>query len=195
MPMIVLNSTSNYLHFKRLSILNFMRSRLHLLFVTAAVSLFVSCNRNAVKLTDSNAKGEIQQLQNLVFHFNKNLVPDSLLNRWDSIPYVEFEPKIAGRFRWEHGDELIFSPAAPLSPATSYKAKINDEVLAFTKYNKVSVDEPLEFHTPDLKLENSNITWVLDDATNKAIPQVDLYFNYVVTPAALKEKLKVKLDE
>jgi uncharacterized protein YfaS (alpha-2-macroglobulin family) len=194
-PTIVLNSTSNYLHFKRLSTLTFMRNRLHLLFVTVAVILFVSCNRNAVKLTESNAKGEIQQLQNLVFRFNKNLVPDSLLNRWDSIPYVEFEPKIAGRFRWEHGDELIFSPAAPLSPATSYKAKINDEVLAFTKYNKVSVDEPLEFHTPDLKLENSNITWVLDDATNKAIPQVDLYFNYVVTPAALKEKLKVKLDE
>lgn len=172
-----------------------MRSHLHLLFITAAVILFASCNRNAVSLSDTNARGEIQQLQNLVFRFSKNLVPDSLLNRWDSVPYFEFEPKINGRFRWEHGDELIFSPSGPMAPATTYKASINKDVLAFTEYSSVKVKEPLEFHTPDLKLENSNITWVLDDATNKAIPQVDLYFNYAVTPAALKEKLKVKLDD
>lgn len=171
-----------------------MRNYLHLLFVTAAVTFFLACNRNAVVLTESNAKGEIQQLQNLVFRFNKNLVPDSLLNRWDSIPYVEFEPAIKGRFRWEHGDELIFSPAAPLAPATSYKATITKEVLAFTDFNKVSDNKALEFHTPDLKLESSNIIWVMDATTNKAIPQMDLYFNYEVSPASLKDKLTVKLD-
>ncbi|MBX9782470.1 MAG: hypothetical protein K2X48_04165 [Chitinophagaceae bacterium] len=171
-----------------------MRSYLHLLFVTAAVTLFASCNRNAVKLADTNAKGEVQPLQNLVFRFNKELVPDSLLNRWDSTAYVEFEPNIKGRFRWEHGDELIFSPAEPMLPATTYKASVGKEVLTFSKFSNVSTDGALEFHTPDLQLENSNITWVMDDATGKAIPQVDLYFNYVVTPAALKDKLNVTVD-
>lgn len=171
-----------------------MRSNLHLLLITAAVTLFISCNRNAVKLAETNAKGEVQPLQNLVFRFNKQLVPDSLLNRWDSTGYVEFEPKIKGRFRWEHGDELIFSPAEPMAPATTYKASFEKEVLAFSKFGSVSTDGALEFYTPDLKLENSNIIWVLDDATNKAVPQVDLYFNYIVTPAALKDKLNVKVD-
>jgi uncharacterized protein YfaS (alpha-2-macroglobulin family) len=171
-----------------------MRSQLHLLYVTAAVALFLACNRNAVKLADTNAKGEIQPLQNLVFRFNKQLVPDSLLNRWDSTGYVEFEPKIRGRFRWEHGDELIFSPAESLAPATTYKASIGKEVLAFSKYGSVATDGSLEFHTPNLQLENSNITWVLDDADNKAIPQVDLYFNYTVTPTSLKEKLNITVD-
>lgn len=172
-----------------------MRSKLQLLVFTAAVSLLISCNKNAVQLTDTNAKGEVPTLGNLVFHFSKQVMPDSLLNRWDSIPYVEFEPKINGRFRWEHGDELIFSPSAPLTAATTYKASVSKEVLAFTKYDKVAVDKPLEFHTPDLQLENSNITWVLqDDAKNKAVPQVDLYFNYTVSPAVLKDKLEVTVD-
>ncbi len=172
-----------------------MRSHLQLLVFTAAVSLLISCNKNAVKLSETNAKGEVPPLGNLVFRFSKQLMPDSLLNRWDSIPYVEFEPKITGRFRWEHGDELIFSPSAPLTAATSYTASISSEVLAFSKYSKVTVDDQLEFHTPDLQLENSNITWVSqDDAKNKAVPQVDLYFNYTVSPAVLKDKLEVTVD-
>jgi alpha-2-macroglobulin len=187
-------SCSNIPSFKPLSILTFMRSHLHLLFVTAAVTLFAACNRNAVNLADTNAKGEVQPLQNLSFRFSKQLVPDSLLNRWDSTAFVEFEPNIRGRFRWEHGDELIFSPAEPMSPATTYKATIGSEMLTYSKFGKVNVSEAIEFHTPDLQLESSNITWVLDDATNKAIPQVDLYFNYMVTPAVLKDKLNVKVD-
>ncbi|MEQ1798221.1 MAG: MG2 domain-containing protein [Lacibacter sp.] len=172
-----------------------MRSHLQLLIFTAAVSLLISCNKNAVKLSETNAKGEVPPLGNLVFRFSKQLMPDSLLNRWDSIPYVEFEPKITGRFRWEHGDELIFSPSASLTAATSYTASISSEVLAFSNYSKVTVEDQLEFHTPDLQLENSNITWVSqDDAKNKAVPQVDLYFNYTVSPAVLKEKLEVKVD-
>ncbi len=191
----VLHSCSNSHFFKSLSTFKFMRSQLQLLLLTVAVSLFVSCNRNAVELNDTNAKGEVPALGNLVFRFSKQLMPDSLLNRWDSVPYIEFEPKITGRFRWEHGNELIFSPSAPLAPATTYKASIGKEVLAFSKFNKVTVKDELEFYTADLKLENSNITWVSqDDATNKAVPQVDLYFNYLVSPAVLKEKLEVKVD-
>jgi alpha-2-macroglobulin len=185
---------TNFLSFKPPSTFNFMRSHLQLLVVTAAVILFAACNRNAVNLADTNAKGEVQPLQNFVFRFSKQMVPDSLLNRWDSTAYVEFSPNIKGRFRWEHGDELIFSPAEPLLPATTYTASIGKEVLAFSKYGSVSSDKKLEFHTPDLKLENSNFTWVLDEAANKAIPQADLYFNYTVTPAALKEKLSVTVD-
>ena len=168
-----------------------MRSHLHLL-LAAVITLFVSCNKNAVTLSDTNAKGEVQLLGNLVFHFNKPLVPDSLLNRWDTIPYVQFEPRISGRFRWEHGDELVFSPAVPLLPATTYKATLGKEVLAYNKYDKVAVDKPLQFHTPELALENSSITWVRVEG--KEVPQVDLYFNYTISPAVLKDKLVVNME-
>jgi uncharacterized protein YfaS (alpha-2-macroglobulin family) len=144
-----------------------------------------------VSLTDTNARGEVPVLGNLVFRFNKAIVPDSLLNRWDSIPYVQFEPAIRGRFRWEHPDELVFSPAGPLAPATSYKATLSKNLLAHNAYDKVVTDKPIEFSSPDLRLEQTQMTWVLSDG--KAVPQVDLYFNYAVNPAALKDKAIVEV--
>ncbi len=163
-------------------------------FIILAVVL-AACNRKTVSLDYTNANSEVPQLGNLVFRFSKSLVKDSLLNRWDSTDYVTFEPKIPGRFRWEHPDELVFSPERPLQPATTYKVKINNDVLQYSPYGKVEKAKDITFYTPDLKLENSNVTWVLQgESTQSAVPQIDLYFNYPVEPATLKEKLSIEVD-
>ena len=163
--------------------------------VVIGIIFLYSCNRQAVALDYTNAKDEVPQLGNLVFRFNKPLVKDSLLNQWDSTEFVSFEPKIPGRFRWEHPDELVFSPSRPLAAATTYKAKLGGELLRNSKFDKVEKAENLSFNTPDLKLENTNTTWVLQDENSKtALPQIDLYFNYPVNPAALKDKLLVTVD-
>jgi alpha-2-macroglobulin len=163
--------------------------------VLIGIIFLSACNRNAVVLDYTNAKEEVPQLGNLVFRFNKPLAKDSLLNQWDSTEYISFEPKIPGRFRWEHADELVFSPSRPLAPATTFKAKLGSEILRFSAFDKVEKAENISFHTPGLRLENSNVTWVLIDETSKtAMPQVDLYFNYAVSPATIKDKLVVEAD-
>jgi alpha-2-macroglobulin len=162
--------------------------------LTGIISLY-ACNRQSVALEYTNAKDEVPQLGNLVFRFNRPLVNDSLLNQWDSTQYISFEPKISGRFRWEHGDELVFSPARPLLAATTYKATLNSELLRFSKFAAVEKGDNVIFSTADLKLENANTTWVLQDENTKtAVPQVDLYFNYAVDAAVLKNKLTVTVD-
>jgi uncharacterized protein YfaS (alpha-2-macroglobulin family) len=159
-------------------------------------TIFLSaCSRNSVKLDYTNAKDEVPQLENLVFRFSNSLVKDSMLNVWDSTEYISFEPAIQGRFRWESPDQLVFSPSKPLSPATSYKAKIRSEVLRYSKYNTVKNAENINFHTPDLTLENVQVTWMLQDEQSRIpIPQVDLYFNYRINPSDLKEKLKIEVE-
>ncbi|MBL0134017.1 MAG: alpha-2-macroglobulin family protein [Chitinophagaceae bacterium] len=159
------------------------------------VVIFLSaCNRSTVSLDYTNAKGEVPQLGNLVFRFSKPLVKDSLLNQWDSTEYVSFTPKISGRFRWEHPDELVFSPSQPLPPATTFKASVSKEVLQYTSFGKVSGSDAINFFTPDLTLESSNVTWIANDEKSAtASPQVDLYFNYPVNPASIKEKLKLEI--
>ncbi|MBC7851675.1 MAG: hypothetical protein H7Y31_18165, partial [Chitinophagaceae bacterium] len=143
----------------------------------------------------TNAKDEVPQLGNLVFRFDKPLVNDSLLNEWDSTPFVSFEPAIEGRFRWEHPDELVFSPSRPLAPATTFKAKLSKELLQYSKYNGIDKGDKISFSTPDLKLENSNVTWIPgDERSATAYPQVDLYFNYPIDPAILKEKMKLEAN-
>jgi uncharacterized protein YfaS (alpha-2-macroglobulin family) len=174
-----------------------MRKPLFSLITIAVLVLFIvsACNRSAVSLSYTNAKGEVESLGNLVFRFDKSLVPDSLLNQWDSSEYISFEPKIQGRFRWEHPDELVFSPAQNLSPATSYKATLRSDLLDHSKYGKIDKDEEISFFTPYLKLENTNVTWLLaDQHSTTAYPQVDLYFNYAISPAVIKDKMTLQLD-
>lgn len=50
--------------------------------------------------------------------------------------------------------------------------------------------------TNELTLDDINASWVLrDQQSNAAAPQMDLYFNYPVSPAEVKEKLKIEIDD
>jgi len=175
-----------------------MRNRpgLTALLSTALTLLSIlSCNRSTVSLEYTNAKDEVPTLGNLIFRFDQPLVKDSLLNQWDSTQYVSFEPKIPGRFRWEHPDELVFSPSQPLAPATTFKATLRSDILQYSKYGRIKKGEDLLFHTPDLKLDNTSATWVLpDESSTAAVPQLELQFNYGVNPNSLKDKLTLQLD-
>lgn len=69
---------------------------------------FFSCKQDYINLDYTNAKGEVPQLVNLVFHFNKAIYPDSLLNDWQDGDFISFDPAIPGRFRWNGPEELVF---------------------------------------------------------------------------------------
>jgi uncharacterized protein YfaS (alpha-2-macroglobulin family) len=173
-----------------------MRFKLSFL-LTIVLSVFIfSCNRSLVNLDFTNAKDEVAPLTNLVFRFDKSLIADSLINQWDSTKYISFEPAISGKFRWAHGDELVFSPSMPLLPATNYRATLNSDILQYSKYSRFGNGKDIQFHTPSLRLINSNNSWVTEDESSKRfVPQMDLEFNYPVDPNALKEKLKLTLDD
>ena len=170
-----------------------MRIESFLVPLIAGTFFLSACSRNSVNLSYTNAKGEVPLLGNLVFRFNQSMVTDSMLNAWDSTEYVSFEPQIKGKFRWEAPDQLVFSPSQPLGAATGYKATIKKAVLRFSKYDNIKDGDKIEFHTPDLTLDNSQVTWIGESGTS-ALPQVDLFFNYRVNPADLKEKLKFEID-
>lgn len=160
----------------------------------AILFLLAACSRNTVSLDFTSAKDEVPQLGNLSFRFSEPLATDSMLNRWDSTEYISFEPAIEGRFRWESRNQLVFSPSAPLAPATTYKAQFNKSVLKNTGFSSVKDADKISFHTPDLALENTHVFWMLNAESNSPTPQVDLYFNYKVDPKLLQEKLHVHID-
>lgn len=170
-----------------------MHTKRCFLLLSAAVLFFISCNKNTVSLTYTNAKDEVPLLGNLVFRFSQSMVKDSVLNAWDSTEYISFEPAIRGKFRWESPDQLVFSPSEPLQPATNYKARVRNAVLRFSAYNDVDEGKGVQFHTPGLELEQSRITWIGESGTT-AVPQLDLAFNYLVNPADLQEKLQIEVD-
>ena len=172
-----------------------MRNKYFLVPLVLCGTIFLSsCKRNYVALDYTNAKGEVPQLSNLIFRFNKSLYPDSLVNNWDSTDYISFEPKIKGRFRWNGPDELVFSPAQPLLPATNYKATINDDVLRYSKFNNIKDDE-VNFYTAPLQLDDAQVTWVLaDESRHLAVPQINLRFNYPIKVDDLKDKFRIDVE-
>jgi uncharacterized protein YfaS (alpha-2-macroglobulin family) len=157
---------------------------------------FLACNRKAVVLEYTNAEKEVMPLQNLVFRFNHPIVSDSLLNRWDSTEYVQFEPAIRGKFRWEQSNLLVFSPAAPLLPATNYTARLTSAILNGSAFNQIENGDKLQFSTPLLNLDEINASWVLtEEGSTNPVPQLDLYFNYKLDPSRLKEQLRILKGE
>src|SRR5947209_1483269 len=187
-----------FLFFLHSQLTNYMRIKYSLAtipFISGMIAIFLySCSHSYVALEYTNAKGEVPQLGNLIFRFNKSLYPDSLINNWDSTRYISFEPSIPGRFRWNGPDELVFSPAQPLLPATTYKASLKQDILRYSKFNDVKDGDKIEFHTPDLQLNDAAVTWVVPEDAHGPVPQLRLQFNYPVHVEDLKDKLNILVD-
>ncbi|QHL86826.1 alpha-2-macroglobulin family protein [Nibribacter ruber] len=150
-----------------------------------------------LRLDQNNFEEEIAQEQNLVFTFDKRLVSDSLLNKWDTVPYIKFTPAVEGKFKWAGPDELVFSPTKPFAPSTKYQAELTPNLLkhAEQKY-KIPAGQELSFHTPLLALEKVRTFWVQNqNSPNELEASIQLDFNYPVAYAQLRDLLKVYQEQ
>jgi uncharacterized protein YfaS (alpha-2-macroglobulin family) len=166
--------------------------RLAFILIPALVFTLFSCgNRNEVRVVEKNFEAEVEQQQNLVFRFNKDLYPDSLLNRWDTTKYIEFEPKVAGSFRWNSSSELVFSPAVGFKPGVEYKATLTRHILSQgTKEYHFERSQTLSFHTAPLRVQQVNTSWTRGREAN-VIVQLDLDFNYETNLTEAASKLRL----
>jgi len=144
-------------------------------------------------LESRNFEHEIALEQNLVFKFDKDLVPDSLLNHWDTIPYISIKPAVPGQFKWTAPNELVFSPARPFAPSTNYQAELTENLLhhSKTKY-KIPSGQGFTFHTPYLALSKTKAYWTLNENNPTELEaNLLLNFNYPITIATLRDNLHV----
>ncbi|MDR6193636.1 alpha-2-macroglobulin [Siphonobacter sp. SORGH_AS_0500] len=159
-----------------------------------ALSVFFStCSKlNEVVIRATNFEDEIQLAQNLVFTFNKDLVPDAELGTWQSTKFIEFEPAIQGRFKWVGKNELVFSPTASFQPATEYQARLSDKLLTQVKEQSLGVSsEKLHFHTPYLQLQTTEAYWTKAKTSGQAVAKLRLNFNYPISGGQVGSKLNV----
>jgi alpha-2-macroglobulin len=101
---------------------------------------------------------EVEVLQNLFFEFDEELMLDGDLNQWEATPYIEFTPKIEGKFKWVGKKELMFSPSKPMKFAQNYTGKLADNLLKHKKGKlELESNEKIEFHTPYLNVKESQL--------------------------------------
>ncbi len=159
------------------------------------ILMLYACSGDKVSLKEKNFTDEVAQQQNLVFTFTNHVVADSMLNTWDTLAYVEFEPAVRGRFRWTATNELTFSPEAGFEPSTDYQAHFSNSLIGFARTRKLNFkkEEAIRFHTPYLKLANTEAFWTKTQAGKIAI-RMNLVFNYKVKPQEVASLLTVEVD-
>lgn len=155
--------------------------------------LLFSCgNSNEVRLVDKNFDTEVEQQQNLVFRFNKDLYPDSLLNRWDTTEYIAFEPAVAGSFRWNSSSELVFSPATGFRPGVEYKARLTRNILTRgQKEYHFDKSQTVTFHTAPMRVREATASWTRGREAANVMVQLDIDFNYQTNLAEAASRLKL----
>lgn len=175
--------------FRQVKSLRFLPTTMSALFIF----LLTNCSKlNKVTVSGRNFEDAVALTQNLVFTFSKDLVAESDLNVWESAPYVEFSPKIQGKFKWTAPNELIFSPAVGFEPATDYSAALNPALLRKVEDKKYSLSsDNFEFHTPYLGIENTETYWTKSRTDGKPVARTKLRFNYAVNPQEVAKRLKV----
>ncbi|MDQ4140058.1 MAG: hypothetical protein M3142_06000, partial [Bacteroidota bacterium] len=163
--------------------------------VLVVFCLLVSCrgNRNELRLETKNFEEQIEQEQNLVFTFDKELAPPAILQKWDTINYLNFTPKVKGRFKWTAPNELVFSPLQPFAPSTDFQAELTDQLLKHSpqKYS-IPSGQTIRFHTPYLDLTEAQAFWgPSQNSPDQLEARVRVAFNYPVTYASLRNYLQV----
>ena len=164
---------------------------------------------NDLAITSKNFESQIDLQQNLVLEFSHPLVPDSLLNSWDSVSYVKFTPAVKGSFKWTSPSTLVFSPSSGFRASTDYSAELTEALLqnaAKREQKRVSLpnERNLNFHTPYLALQNAEAVWVraggeqVSAGASSGAPSVELRLNlaftYNVAPQSLSEHLRIEMD-
>jgi hypothetical protein len=156
------------------------------------VFFFNSCNNlPEVGIKSVGFGNEIEVLQNLLFEFDEELMFDGDLNKWESTPYMDFEPKIEGKFKWIGKKELVFSPSKPMKFANEYKAKLSENLLK-RKKGKMGIDknETIKFHTPYLKVKDAQV-YFAKNKQNQKEARVLLELNGKYDAHNIKEEITI----
>lgn len=171
----------------------------HAHFLILFLLVYTGCtnNSNVLKLEHSNFTGEIATDQNLVFTFAENLVPDSLLNQWDTTAYLTFSPAVRGKFKWSATNELTFSPLAPFAPSTDFEATLTDNLTRhLLQKRSLPEEKTVRFHTPYLLLSTAQVFYSRSQqAAGNVEVRINLNFNCRVQPAELNKRLHLFVNE
>jgi uncharacterized protein YfaS (alpha-2-macroglobulin family) len=172
-----------------------MKDYLRLAVVLTAALFFASAckNKNRLELVARNFDKEVEQQQNLIFTFNKELVPDSLLQRWDSTAIIEFSPAVRGAFKWTSSSELMFSPAEGFQPGTDYTARLTKALLQRAP-KKISLGtERYMFRTAPLRISDARVGYARGSG-GSVVSQLDLEFNYPVKIREAAARIKASTN-
>lgn len=162
-------------------------------FVAVTSLFFFSCGGDKIAVTSRNFKDEVQRFQNLQFTFDTPLIADSLTGSWDTTAYLEFTPKLEGRFRWNSPVDLEFSPVRGFKASSDYKVALTQALLRYAKGKSLPDEKEFSFHTPYLRLEAANGFWAKSAAGGVEL-RVQMNFSESVNAPDVEKLFSAAVD-
>lgn len=156
----------------------------------AALLVLAACSRagQSGHKPEANFGAQIDPEQNLTFTFPADVVPDSVVGRWDTVQLVTLQPRVPGQVRWTSRRELTFSPRQPFAPATEYQIEVHGPKAG----NASGFEGAYAVHTPALALTGARAWWAgAPGVAGAAEARLQLHFNYPVRPADVGQRLQV----
>lgn len=157
--------------------------------------MFFSCSdKNAIHVFNKNFIDEIDPHQTLVITIDKDIAPDSIIERWMDEPLLTIEPQVKGKYKFSSPRDIVFSPEQGFAANTEYTINFSENILKFT-HKKYTITKKTQFkiHTPSFVLSSAAASWAAD-TNNIDYPfiKVNMHFTYEVNPSDLAASLKME---
>jgi alpha-2-macroglobulin len=137
----------------------------------------------------------VDRRQNLMFTFDDDMVPDSLVQRWDTTQLVRISPAVPGKFKWVTPRQLVFSPGIGFAAATAYTAELTQAIVAHAPASvQMPENRTFAFHTPWVGIDRTAAQWAKNDVTGIVEVRLTLAFNYSVDPVQVGTRLHIQRD-
>ena len=159
--------------------------------------IIMVCQRGgeSVEVESFTPLDEVPLTTNFTVTFSRELVSDSLLNKWKGKAPIEFSPSIPGNFQWIKRDKIRFYPHVILAPSTEYTAEIKSEIASQFGY-KLKGERRFQFHTPKFHVNNATLSFEFSPEKEKKIRLTGtVEFNYEVLPDEALKHLEIRFKD
>ena len=104
-----------------------------------AILLFSCSDKNTIQITNKNFLEEIDPHQTLTITIDRDIPPDSMIERWTDEKLLEIEPEVKGKFKFSTPRDIVFTAEQGFLPNTEYTINLSPNLLKFTKMKLMSL--------------------------------------------------------
>ncbi len=166
------------------------------LLLLALIIIFSACKKkNTVRITERNFDREVHVTGNLSFKFDKDLIPDSLVNLWLEEEFLKIKPFTEGKYMWVSPDKIVFQPATGFMPSTDYTCELTNKIFKYAPDLTLAGEKSFDFHTPYLEITDIKAYWTIqEEGAAEPVLRFDIEFNQDVKTTEAAGLLNVELN-
>jgi len=123
------------------------------------------------------------------------MVPPESVDVWIEPDFLEIEPPLEGKCKWNSQKELRFYPEEQLQPSTEYLLEVSQKIVK-SKDKRLSGKRSFQFQSARITVDKYTHEYRIDEKKpGLANLYITLEFNYEIPPSDLQDKLRIRFEK